>query len=308
LGDVWYGPGIVRTMASVLPTIDEVAALVPKPHSILWRCGDDARLLAAAGYTLLLQVAHPMVGAAVKEHSNFRQEPWKRLMYTLDYVYAITYGGPERAAAAGRHLRDMHKAIKGVDASGRRYHALDPAAYAWVQATLFNAIVVGHERFGRPLRPDQVERLYIEHRNLGRIIGVRASDLPPDLPAFRAYFDAMVADVLEDNETVHDVLDSLRRPTMPAGGWGWIFGDGAWRALRIPIAHTVGLATVGLLPPVLRERFGLTWSAAQEHELRALGAASRAATPLLPRRLRHIGQEYLRWRDVPISHTYGVAA
>jgi uncharacterized protein (DUF2236 family) len=292
-------------VTSILPAAEEVAALVPKPHSILWRYGDDARLLAAAGYTLLLQVAHPMVGAAVKDHSNFRQEPWKRLMYTLDYVYAITYGGPERAAAAGRHLREMHGAIKGVDPQGRRYNALDPAAYAWVQATLFNAIVVGHERFGRPLRPDQVARLYREHRDLGRIIGVREGDLPPDLPAFRAYFDAMVDDVLEDNETVHDVLDSLRRPTTPTIP---VLGDRAWRALRIPIAHMVGLATVGLLPPVLRDRFAITWNAAQEHELRALGAASRAATPLLPRRLRHIGQEYLRWRDEPISRTYGAAA
>jgi uncharacterized protein (DUF2236 family) len=192
-----------------------------------------------------------------------------------------------------------------VDTQGRRYHALDPAAYAWVQATLFNAIVVGHERFGRPLRPDQVERLYVEHRNLGRIIGVREGDLPPDLAAFRAYFDAMVHDVLEDNETVHDVLESLRRPTAPPLP---VLGDRAWRALRIPIAHMVGLATVGLLPPVLRERFDLRWTAAQESELRALGAASRAATPLLPRRLRHIGPDYLRWRDEPISRTYGAAA
>jgi uncharacterized protein (DUF2236 family) len=292
-------------MPSILPASDEVAALVPRPHSILWRYGDDARLMAAAGYTLLLQVAHPMVGAAVKEHSNFRQEPWRRLMYTLDYVYAVTYGGPDRAGAAGRHLREMHKRIKGVDPQGRRYHALDPAAYAWVQATLFNAIVVGHERFGRPLRPDQVERLYVEHRNVGRIIGVREGDLPAELPEFRAYFDAMVSDVLEDNETVHDVLDSLRRPTTPPIP---ALGDSAWRALRLPIAHMVGLATVGLLPPVLRERFDLRWTAAQERELRALAATSRAATPLLPRRLRHIGPEYLRWRDEQISRTYGAAA
>src|SRR5439155_23416248 len=112
---------------------------------------------------LLLQVAHPMVGAAVKEHSNFRAEPWKRLFGTLDYVYAVTYGGPERSAAAGRHLREMHKRIKGEDSHGRRYHALDPEAYAWVHGTLVNAIVVGHEHFGRPLRPDQTERLYAEY-------------------------------------------------------------------------------------------------------------------------------------------------
>jgi uncharacterized protein (DUF2236 family) len=295
----------MRTITSILPSAEEVPALVPQPHSILYRYGDDARLMAAAGYTLLMQVAHPMVGAAVKEHSNFREEPWKRLMYTLDYVYAVTYGGPARAAAAGRHLRKMHKRIKGIDPRGRRYHALDPSAYAWVQATLFNAIVVGHERFGRPLRADQVERLYDEHRALGRIIGVREGDLPPDMASFRPYFDRMVADELEDNETVHDVLAALRRPTTPPIP---MLGDRAWKALRLPIAHMLNLATVGLLPPILRERCGLRWTPAQERELRALGAASRAATPVLPKRLRHVGAEYLRVRDPQIAHTYGPAA
>jgi uncharacterized protein (DUF2236 family) len=294
----------MRTMSSILPRADEVPVLVPKPYSILWRYGDDARLMAAAGYTLLMQVSHPMVGAAVKEHSNFRAEPWKRLLYTLDYVYTVTYGGPERAAAAGRHLRERHRSIKGVDPQGRRYHALDPAAYAWVQATLFNAVVVGHERFGRPLRPDQVERLYAEHRALGRIIGVREGDLPDTVTEFGTYFDRMVEDVLEDNETVHDVLASLQRPATPPIP---LLGDRAWRGLRLPITHLLRIATVGLLPPVLRERCGLRWTATQERELRALAAASRAATPVLPKRLRHVGADYLRLREKEISRTYGPA-
>ena len=292
-------------MASILPADEEIPALVPQPHSILYRYGDDARIMAAAGYTLMLQVAHPVVGAGVKEHSNFRAEPWKRLMYTLDYVYAVTYGGPERAAAAGRHLRERHKSIKGVDSQGRRYHALDPTAYAWVHATLFNAVVVGHERFGRPLRHDQVVRLYGEYRALGRIIGVREQDLPADHADFQPYFDAMVNDVLEDNETVHDVLASLQRPTTPPIP---MLGDRAWKGLRVPIAQILRVATTGLLPPVLRERLNLRWTATQERELRALGALSRATTPVLPKRLRHIAPDYLRWRDRQITRTYGPPA
>ncbi|MCW3063559.1 MAG: hypothetical protein JWN32_731, partial [Solirubrobacterales bacterium] len=271
---------------AILPSADEVPSLVPQPHSVLWRYGDDARLMAAAGYTLLLQVAHPAVGAAVKEHSNFRSQPWIRLLGTLDYVYTVTYGGPERAAAAGRHLREMHKRIKGVDPQGRRYHALDPEAYAWVHGTLYNAIVVAHERFGRPLRPDQQERLYREYLALGRIIGVRQGDLPEDLAGFHPYFDRMVNDVLEDNATIHDVLESLRRPVRPPVP---MLGDRAWKAVRIPIARVLELATVGLLPPVLRDRCGLRFTALEERELRALAAASRATTPVLPKRLRHVG-------------------
>ena len=58
----------------------------------------------------------------------------------------------------------------------------------------------------------------------------------------------------------------------------------------------LSVATVGLLPPGLRHRFGLRWSRGKELELRALGATMRAATPLMPDSLRNTGPNYLRAR------------
>ena len=57
----------------------------------------------------------------------------------------------------------------------------------------------------------------------------------------------------------------------------------AWRAARIPAVRLSRLGTIGLLPPVLRERLGLTWSRRDELELRVAGRLSRAATPSCPR-------------------------
>jgi uncharacterized protein (DUF2236 family) len=184
--------------AAALPAADEVAHLVPAPGSILWDYGADARLLATASYALMLQVAHPTVAAGVREHSDYARDPWGRLLRTLDYVYVMTYGGPGAAATTGRRLREMHKQIKGPAPDGRRYHALEPAPYAWVHATLVDGIVSGHARFGRPLSPTQVERLYREWLALGRVIGVRDGDLPDDWRGFRDYFDRMVAERLEE--------------------------------------------------------------------------------------------------------------
>src|SRR2546430_14887316 len=178
----------------VLPDADEAAALVPTPDSLLWRRAGDARVMVTAGYALVLQVAHPTVAAGVREHSNYATDPWGRLFRTLDYVHVMVYGGPRAAAETGRRLREMHREIKGVAPDGRRYHALEPEAFAWVHATLFDAIVAGHERFARPLRPDQTERLYGEWLDLGRLIGLRRNALPDDWTAFRGYFDAMVAE------------------------------------------------------------------------------------------------------------------
>ena len=277
----------------VLPSPEEAERLVPSPGSITWRRAGDARLMVAAGYALLLQVSHPVVGAGVSEHSNFREDPWGRLVRTLDYTTVMVFGEPDEAVRMGRWVRDMHKRIKGVDRHGRRYHALDPEAYAWVHATLADAIVAGHQRFGRPMTRAEVEDFWSEWRALGRLLGVRERDLPEGWTGFRRYRDDMVADRLECTDSVRDVLDALSEPSRPPVE---ALPDGAWRAVRLPAARLTELATVGLLPPVLRSRFGLRWTGAQELELRALGAASRSATPVMPRALRRMGPAWLERR------------
>src|ERR1700735_4106528 len=151
-------------MSSIFPAADELPALVPGPDSISWRILGDARGLSSAGYALLLQVAHPTVGAGVSEHSSFKQDPWGRLWRTLDYVALSVYAGPQRAGATGRTIHDMHRQIKGVKPDGSRYHALEPEAYAWVHATLAIAGVEGTSRFVKPLRRDQKEAFWAEWR------------------------------------------------------------------------------------------------------------------------------------------------
>jgi uncharacterized protein (DUF2236 family) len=271
---------------------------------VLWDYGGDARVLAGSGYALALQVAHPTVAAGVREHSDYASDPWGRLLRTLDYLYVMTYGGPEAAAATARRLREMHRKIKGVAPDGRRYHALEPEAFAWVHATLIDATVVGHARFGRPLSPAQIERLYAEWRGLGRMIGVREQDMPGDWAGFRAYFKDMVRDRLEDNDVIAGVIEVLKRPAAPPLP---ILNDSAWRMLRVAPGRLFSLATIGLLPPLLRERLGLSWTRRQELQLRALGAVSRAATPLMPARLRNAGPAYLRWRRETLARGESVA-
>jgi uncharacterized protein (DUF2236 family) len=61
------------------------------------------------------------------------------------------------------------------------------------------------------------------------------------------------------------------------------------------------LATIGQLPPELRERLGIDWTRAKQLQFRAMGRASRAATPLMPASLRNMGPSYLRWRRKEIA-------
>ena len=282
-----------------MPDLEEAPALVPAPGSATWRLAGDARLFAASGYAVVLQVAHPTVANGVREHSLYSEDPYGRLLRTLDYVNLTVYGGPEAAWRTGRALREMHKHIKGVAPDGSRYHALEPEAFAWVHATLIESIVAGHRMFGRRLHDREIERLWFEWRRLGRVLGIRDDELPETWAGFCAYRDRVIEKELEPSDVVDDFMGALAKPDAPPLPF---VGDAAWRVARVPVSRTFRLATIGLLPPRLRERLGLRLTRGQAAELRAVAAASRGSGPVLPRGLRCMGPPYLRWRREAIGH------
>ena len=244
-------------------------------------------------------MSHPSVGAGVSQHSNFKQDPWGRLLRTLDYTSSMVYGGPDLAWEVGRRVRAMHSRIEGVRSDGASYHALDPAPWAWVHATLAESIVRGHRLFcSPPLRPAEIDHFWSEWRRMGRLVGVGDGDLPESWPELLRYFDGMVERELVDTEAAQDVIGALRDPAAPPLRW---LRDGVWRLVRWPYARAGALATIGLLPPVLRERLGVRWSASKQLRFRALTRLSRASGPLMPPQARSFGPNYLRWRGPAIA-------
>ncbi len=283
--------------ATPLPADDELPGLVVGPDSLTWQFGSDVRLSLTMLYPLLLQVAHPTVGAGVRDFSDFEQRPWNRLFGTLDYLLVLQYGGQD-AVATGRRLWNLHKAFKGVRPDGARYCALEPGAWAWVHATLLDAYVSGHARFGRPMRRDQVERFYGEYVGLGRLVGVRDGELPPSWSEFKDYFDHVVCDDLRHTESVDRVLHAVRAVVLPELP---LVAEVAWKALRLPVKRAFYVCGVGLLPAVLRRRLGIGWGPREQLEFRAIGVASRSLTPVLPEALKVSGPAQLRWRREAIA-------
>jgi uncharacterized protein (DUF2236 family) len=279
------------TRPRILPDEEEAAALLVRPGSITWERSSDARVFAGAVYTLLLQVAHPTVGAGVAAQSTFRDDPWGRLLRTLDYAMTMTYGGDE-AVAMGRRIREMHGLIRGTKPDGSRYSALEPEAFAWVHLTLAEGIVRSHELLGRPFTPDEREELWAQWRGIGRLLGIRDRDLPATWVAAEDHRDAMIRERLVHTEAVDQVLPLVSAPTAPAD---WIPGP-LWGAVSRPAAYGALIATGGLLGPVLREELGVPWSPRRERLFGALCRVSRASGVLLPAPLRITGPGYLRLR------------
>lgn len=282
---------------SVFPTETQAEGLLVGPESVSWQFTSDARLNLVVLYPLLLQVAHPTVEAGVSDFSDFERRPMERLLRTADYLNLLVYGGRD-AVPAGRRLRAMHHAFRGVRKDGEPYSALEPRAYAWVHATLIASFVDGHAHFGRPMSREQVERFYREYRGLGRLIGVRDRDLPKDWAGFLTYFDRVVEDELERNEATDRVLRAARSATpapVPLPGF-------LWRAARIPAAQMIWLGGAGLLSPALRKRLGIRWTPLDELAFRGLGAVTRSCAPVLPESLRITGPAHLRRRREAIAH------
>jgi uncharacterized protein (DUF2236 family) len=275
--------------------------MAPSPTTL--RIAGDGRLFAGAGYALMLQVAHPVVSAGVAEHSNFQEDPWGRLIRTLDYVNVSVFGGDEAAAQMGRRTREMHKRIKGVMPDGTRYHSLEPEPFAWVHATLVHSILKVSARFGSKPSAWERETVYQDWREIGEHIGVRPRDLPESHGEFVHYVRHMERTALHPTESVRTVLRTMKRPIGPDIPY---VGERAWRVARIPAARGLRLVTIGLLGPAVRERLQLPWSQADRLQFETIAAASRASGPLLPQAAREVGPNYLKWRG-PALERQGLA-
>ncbi|MEV0596573.1 oxygenase MpaB family protein [Nonomuraea cavernae] len=259
------------------------------PGSMHWESAGEYRNLLVAGSALVIQTMHPAVGAAVAEHSTYQQDPWGRLSRTLSSIQKWVYGGAA-GDAEGARLRELHKPISGVDEQGRAYHALNGEAWAWVHLSLFERFVTLNRYFGTPYTREQERALYEEARRLGAILRVPEREMPEDLAAYWTYFEAMVADRLEPHPTALEVLAVMRGTPAPPGLPKPL--RRVWTPVGVGSGGFNHFVTVGTLPPAVRKKLGLSWSARDERRLRQIGRAVAALTPRLPERLRYMPIAY----------------
>ncbi|WP_037560012.1 oxygenase MpaB family protein [Spirillospora albida] len=262
------------------------AGSIPGPGSLIWRYAGDWRGVFGGRAILLLQVAHPVVGAGVGDHSQFVEDRWGRLTRTVEStIDFLGYRGEERGRLEAARLREIHKDIKGVDAQGRRYHALNPEAYLWVHATLLHGMIQTQELFGTPITPRRARVLHEEWTRLGLALGITERHIPESPATFREYVDSMIHDRLENNDTVQLLIELDRRPLPPPPGWP--LPASAWGHLATPPSALLRRTGIASLPPVLRDRFGLRWTSADERRFQIFARSMRAGDKVMIDRLRY---------------------
>ena len=250
------------------------------PKSLSWRVHRETTLLLGGGRALLLQIAHPLVAAGVAAHSQFEREPLQRLWRTLDLTLTMVFSSAADALAAVRQIERVHANVHGVLADdvgpfrrGTPYDANDPALLLWVHATLVDSALHAYERFVAPLSAVDLDAFYAESTISARLFGIPTALIPATIREFRAYMRDMIAGpTLAVGPASRAIAAALLDPPLPFG-------------LR-QVAGSTRLFTVGLLPAVIRRRYGYTWTRTHERALRALTAAIRAGLPVLPRIVR----------------------
>lgn len=230
------------------------------------RVDGEGVLLLGGGRALLMQLAHPSVAAGVAEHSDFADDPLRRLQRTLEVTTSIVFGSRANAEREAAALRAVHDRVLGPG-----YAANDPELLLWVHATLVDTALRVHDRFLRRLTQDERERYYAESSTVAEILGVPRSIQPRDIAAFRSYVRERVGS-LQVTDTARQVAREVLHPRLPAPAQ--------------PLLEVGRQITVGLLPPPLRQQYGLSWDPARAAALDVVARSSRLLLPLVPRRIR----------------------
>jgi uncharacterized protein (DUF2236 family) len=260
---------VSQTIEPTTPTTHPAPGAPLGPDSLLWHIASDWRSGLSGLSAGILQLLSPHLGQGVEEHSAFFTEPWDRIHRSVPQIWATIFA--DDADHRGRHIRDIHRDIKGTDRHGRRYHALDPDTFWWAHATFTWEMFQTADAWDhRTLSPRHREQLYQETVTWYRRYGVSDRPVPADHLAFEARFDQICRHELEMTPTAERAIDmALHDRVSPPG---------------MP-APVMKLLSLGGLPQVVRERFGIPWSTMDELALMGVRQVVRDAGRVVPHRL-----------------------
>jgi uncharacterized protein (DUF2236 family) len=236
--------------------------------------------MLSAPAVAILQLAHPLIGAAVAEHTDRRRNAAERLGATVGLNLAVIFGDCEQAERAASHVRDLHTRIRGrlgtgtgPFPAGMPYRADDPELLRWGHATIVWVGIECYTRFIEPLSPVERDRYVADMRPFGTAFGLDPASLPSTFGDLQEYVSSMV-----EGDTLVAGDDGRRE----AQEILWPRGTRSERAT----GPSLRIVTAGLLPEAVRRGFALPWDGRRRGAFSSLAGATRVAMRTMPRRLR----------------------
>lgn len=256
------------------------------PRSVTWKVHGEPIMLLAGLRSLYLQALHPRAVAGVAQNSNYKSDPWGRLLRTSEYIATTLYGSTAEAEVAGSRLRRLHSRLRARDPrTGEPFRIDEPDLLRWVHVTEVESFVSTARRAGLPLTDDEVDRYYTEQLQSAELVGLDPATVPATAAEVVAYYEQ----VRPELGLTRDGADTMLFLTVPP-----VPDDFGGRSLRLGLTlgptrwAYFGIAgtAMALLPPWARKMYGgLGWPTTDlSASLSVRGL--RLLLSALPRRLR----------------------
>lgn len=227
------------------------------PGSVTWRIHSHPCMLIGGLRSLLFQALNPLAMAGVAEHSNYKDDPWSRLMATSEFIVTTTYGDTQAAKAAIEKVRTIHTFVNGVDpVTGRPYSAEDPELLLWVHAAEVDSFLCGFRTYGSRLSDADADRYVSEMAIVAELLGADPTALPRTVEQLQLYLDSAELVV---TPAAKEAMRFVLYPPAPWPGGSMPRGP-LGQLLRIPGRagySTFSLATIAILPGRVRRAYAL---------------------------------------------------
>ncbi|HXW46859.1 MAG TPA: oxygenase MpaB family protein [Streptosporangiaceae bacterium] len=163
------------------------------PGSVTWRIMSEPVMWVAGVRALYLQALHPLVMRGTWQNSSFTQsrEAWGRFTRTIEFVRVRTYGTLPEVERAGRRLRHVHAALRGVDEQGREFRLDEPGLLLWVHCAEIASEAEIALRSGIPVTAAELDTFVAEQRRSAAVVGLDPDLVPASMAGLAAYFERM---------------------------------------------------------------------------------------------------------------------
>lgn len=268
------------------------------PDSVSWRVHAEPILWVGGLRALYLQALHPRTLEGVVQNSDYRDDPWGRLMRTAEYVGTVVYGTTADAERAGERLRRLHDRLRARDPyTGEEFRIDEPDLLRWVHVTEVDSFVTTARRSGTGLSDADVDRYLAEQVRAAELVGLDPDGVPSSASEVEEYYLRMQPELALTKPAV-DVARFLAVPPMPRF-LGWTPVRPAW----------VGVAAAGfaLLPRWARRLYRMPGLPTTDLAASVTARLGRAALSVAPLKPGPIYQDAMRRADAVRSRSAAAA-
>ncbi|MFC6152394.1 oxygenase MpaB family protein [Nocardioides yefusunii] len=230
---------------------------------------------------LVLGATNPVPYIGTSSSTLAKERPFTRLAVTAKAFETVILGTRADAERVLARVHHMHTRVRGtlpeqagLHPAGTPYDAFDPELMLWTMGVLADSSRRSFEAFVRPLDTDERDALWQDWITFGTLFG-----MPRDVaPRTAADFDDWMAEHLT-SDRFHVT------PEARAVGRAIVTAMPVPARMR-PGVRATNFTVIGLLPPRVRDAFGLGWGRGHQRVHDALAASLWLSSRTLPARVR----------------------